>query len=109
MSEKKPHDDRQADANMRVGDQALPELRWLPVPGAPFRVTGLPWLAQDGVFRRLPLRPSHPIRPEVDRLANFTTGVQVRFRTDSPRLYIQKKYKITPKEYALRRKANPIN
>lgn len=91
MSEKKPRDDRQADANMRVGDQALPELSWLPVPGSPFRVTGLPWLAQDGVFRRLPLRPSHPIRPEVDRLANFTTGVQVRFRTDSPRLYVRVK------------------
>ncbi|MEK0317055.1 SGNH/GDSL hydrolase family protein [Cohnella sp. 56] len=89
MGERGTRDARQADANMRVGGDAAPDLRWLPVPGEPVRVTGLPWLEQDGVFRRLPVRPSHPIRPEVDRLANYTTGVQVRFRTDSPKLYVR--------------------
>ncbi|SFB10001.1 Lysophospholipase L1 [Cohnella sp. OV330] len=91
MRETGARDARQMDSNMRIGGGVAPDLDWLAVPGAPFRVTGLPWLEQDGVFRRLPVRPSHAIRPEVDRLANFTTGVQVRFRTDSPRLYVRAK------------------
>ncbi|MFC5402622.1 SGNH/GDSL hydrolase family protein [Cohnella soli] len=77
------------DANMRVPVNSDSDLEWHSPLRAPFRITGLPWLEQDGVYRRLPVRPNHPLRPEVDRLANFTTGVQVRFRTDSPKLFVR--------------------
>ncbi|MFD0672678.1 SGNH/GDSL hydrolase family protein [Cohnella sp. GCM10027633] len=83
--------DNHADHNLRVGGTTESDLQWLSALEAPLRVTGLPWLERDGVYRRLPLQPSHPIRPEVDRLANYTTGVQVRFRTDSPNLYVRVK------------------
>ncbi|GBF76827.1 hypothetical protein PA598K_05319 [Paenibacillus sp. 598K] len=79
------HDDRY----MRVGEAPAMDLQWLSALEAPLSVTGLPWLEQDGVYRRLPVRPDYPLRPEVDRLANHTSGVQVRFRTDSPMLYVR--------------------
>ncbi|WP_138752222.1 SGNH/GDSL hydrolase family protein [Paenibacillus sinopodophylli] len=63
--------------------------KWHSPRNDPFRITGLPWLEQDGVYRRLPLEPSHPIRSEVDRLANYTAGVQIRFQTDSPKLSVR--------------------
>ncbi|QJD84965.1 SGNH/GDSL hydrolase family protein [Cohnella herbarum] len=84
-------DENQADKNLRIGGISGLDLKWLSALEAPFRVTGLPWLDRDGIYRRLPVNPSHAIRPEVDRLANYTTGVQVRFRTDSPNLYVRVK------------------
>lgn len=63
--------------------------RWYSPLKEPFRVTGLPWLKQDGVYRRLPLKPAYPIRSEVERLANFTAGVQIHFQTDSPKLSVR--------------------
>ncbi|MDR6551852.1 SGNH/GDSL hydrolase family protein [Paenibacillus qinlingensis] len=77
------------DANLQPDAPRTDEWAWHSPLAAPFRLTSLPWLAQDGLYRRLPLHPSHPIRSEVDRLANFTTGVQVRFRTDSPKLAVR--------------------
>lgn len=79
------------DPYMRVGEAPAMDLQWLSALEAPLSVTGLPWLEQDGVYRRLPVRPDYPIRPEVDRLANHTSGVQVRFCTDSPMLYVRVK------------------
>ncbi|BBI36579.1 SGNH/GDSL hydrolase family protein [Cohnella abietis] len=84
-------DENQADPNLKIGGNSESDLKWVSALEAPFRVTGLPWLDRDGVYRRLPVHPSHEIRPEVDRLANNTTGVQVRFRTDSPNLYVRVK------------------
>ncbi|RED54408.1 SGNH/GDSL hydrolase family protein [Cohnella lupini] len=83
--------DDHEDNNLRIGGKGSTDLKWLSALEAPLRVTGLPWLERDGVYRRLPVNPSHAIRPEVDRLANYTTGVQVRFRTDSPKLYVRVK------------------
>jgi lysophospholipase L1-like esterase len=77
------------DANLQVDAARTDDWEWHSPLAAPFRVTGLPWLAQDGLYRRLPLHPSHPIRSEVDRLANYPTGVQVHFQTDSPKLAVR--------------------
>ncbi|NQX66902.1 SGNH/GDSL hydrolase family protein [Paenibacillus alba] len=77
------------DANLQPDAPRSDRWEWHSPLAAPFRITGLPWLEQDGLYRRLPLHPSHPIRSEVDRLANFTTGVQVRFQTDSPKLAVR--------------------
>jgi len=84
-------DTGQDDKNMRLGEATAIDLRWLSALETPLRVTGLPWLKRDGVYRRLPVHPDYPIRPEVDRLANHTAGVQVRFRTNSPLLYVRVK------------------
>lgn len=84
-------DEKQADRNLRIGGPSGKDLKWSSALEAPFRVTGLPWLERDGVYRRLPVHPGHAIRPEVDRLANYTAGAQVRFRTDSPNLYVRVK------------------
>lgn len=63
-------------------------LIWHSPQSPPFRLTGFPWIGQDGIFRRLPIRPKYPIRERVDILANFTAGGQIRFQTDSPVLAI---------------------
>jgi len=77
------------DTSMKPDVPRCDQWEWHSPLAPPFLITGLPWLAQDGLYRRLPLNPSHPIRSEVDRLANFTTGVQVRFQTDSPKLAVR--------------------
>lgn len=74
---------------MKIVADINTDWEWHSPLSEPFRVTGLPWLEQDGLYRRLPLQPSHRIRPEVDRLANFTAGVQIRFQTDSPKLSVR--------------------
>lgn len=64
-------------------------IRWLSPLAPPFRVAGFPWLGEEGVYRRLPLRPRVELPPAVHRLANCTAGGQVRFRTDASRLLIK--------------------
>jgi lysophospholipase L1-like esterase len=77
------------DSSMKIDVDTNSDWAWHSPQSRPFRITGLPWLEQDGVYRRLPLEPSHPIRSEVDRLANYTAGVQIRFQTDSPKLSVR--------------------
>lgn len=62
---------------------------WHSPKSAPFRLAGLPWLNQDGVYRRLPVDPGVVISKDVDELANCTAGVQVQFQTDSSHIGIR--------------------
>ncbi|MEK8131408.1 SGNH/GDSL hydrolase family protein [Paenibacillus filicis] len=87
--EKTAHPIHKLDKNMQPDVPCCDQWEWHSPLASPFLITGLPWLAQDGLYRRLPLNPSHHIRSEVDRLANFTTGVQVRFQTDSSKLAVR--------------------
>ncbi|MBB6673307.1 SGNH/GDSL hydrolase family protein [Cohnella nanjingensis] len=64
-------------------------LVWHDPREAPFRIDGFAWLAEEGVYRRLPRRPAHPLPPAVDELASHTAGGQIRFRTDSAGLSVQ--------------------
>lgn len=67
-------------------DLSTPEIRWHE-PGTPsFPLSGLAWHASGSTpkYRRLPVVPSGAIPPSVDRLADSTAGVQLKFRTDSP-------------------------
>ncbi len=77
------------DQHMKIDVDKGSDWTWHSPRHEPFRITGLPWFEQDGVYRRLPLKPSHPIRSEVDRLANYTAGVQIRFQTNSPKLSVR--------------------
>ena len=65
------------------------QLRWHSPLEAPFHIAGFPWLAQDGIYRRLPLASEAVLPPAVDTLAYCTAGGQIRFRTNSSRLVIR--------------------
>lgn len=65
------------------------QLRWYSPLKAPFHIAGFPWLAKDGVYRRLPLASRAGLPPAVDTLAYCTAGGQIRFRTNSSRLVIR--------------------
>ncbi|MFD0959238.1 SGNH/GDSL hydrolase family protein [Paenibacillus chungangensis] len=65
------------------------QLKWYSPLEAPFHIAGFPWLAQDGVYRRLPLASRAVLPPAVDTLAYCTAGGQIRFRTNSSRLFIR--------------------
>lgn len=82
-------DAQQLDPNMRLEEARELGLEWLSPKEEPFRLSGFPWFRQDGVYRRLPVNPQHPLPPAVDELANCTAGGQIGFRTDSRRLAIR--------------------
>jgi lysophospholipase L1-like esterase len=66
-----------------------PAIEWHDPAGDPFAVDGFAWFGRDRVYRRLPVAPAHPVRPEVDQLANNTAGGRIRFRTNSRRVWVQ--------------------
>ncbi|MCZ7646867.1 MAG: SGNH/GDSL hydrolase family protein [Planctomycetota bacterium] len=77
------------DKAMAAGGQGAGELTWRAPDTAPFELTGFPWHARDRVYRRLPVKPAHPIREPVDNLAWCTAGGQIRFASDSPRVSVR--------------------
>ncbi|GAA3401838.1 SGNH/GDSL hydrolase family protein [Paenibacillus hodogayensis] len=82
-------DAQKLDPNMKLDQPGRLGLEWLSPKEAPFRLSGFAWFGQDGLYRRLPAKPSHPLPPAVDALANSTAGGQIMFRTDSPKLAIR--------------------
>ncbi|MBE1442057.1 SGNH/GDSL hydrolase family protein [Paenibacillus sp. OAS669] len=87
MTRNQPFRAHQLDANMAVR-KAEGEWSWYTPLALPFQVLGFPWLREEGLFRRLPIRPVEPLPAAVDRLANCTAGGQIRFRTNADRLAI---------------------
>ncbi|WP_052476050.1 SGNH/GDSL hydrolase family protein [Cohnella kolymensis] len=65
------------------------EVFWHSPMNEPFHIAGFPWLEKDGVYRRMPVKPKHPLPPAVDDLANCTAGGQIRFQTNSSRLSVK--------------------
>ncbi|KOR90591.1 hypothetical protein AM231_01180 [Paenibacillus solani] len=65
------------------------ELTWYSPLEKPFRVSGFAWFDTERKFRRLPAVPDVPIRPEVDALANCTSGGQICFRTNSRKVSVR--------------------
>jgi hypothetical protein len=77
------------DPQMRVlAGTDVPHM-WYEPRQAPFRLSGFPWFAGDGVYRRMPLAPDEALPEAVDALANCTAGGQVAFRSDSPRIAVR--------------------
>jgi len=54
-------------------------MKWYNPQNAPFLISGFPFFKEDRVYRRMPLQPSHVLPEAVDRLANETSGGQIRF------------------------------
>jgi hypothetical protein len=64
------------------------DMEWHAPCAPPFRLAGFPWFEQDGVYRRLPVKPRYHLPEAVDSLANCTAGGQIQFRTDSRKLSV---------------------
>jgi lysophospholipase L1-like esterase len=64
---------------------------WFDPMTEPFQLIGFEWIKNDGVFRRLPLYPNWEIPEAVDDLANQTAGGQLRFRTNSNKIFLNVK------------------
>jgi len=79
------------DPNMTLEKADADGVAWFDPRTAPFRLVGFPWIGENKLYRRLPLKPEWPIPPAVNSLANSTAGGQIQFQTDSPKLLIRVK------------------
>ena len=77
------------DPNMTLKKADSKGIAWFDPKEKPFRLVGFKYIKQDGIFRRLPVKPEWEIRKAVDSLANSTAGGQVHFQTDSPKILIR--------------------
>ena len=55
-------------------------MKWYNPAKEPFKITGFPFFAEEGVYRRLPLNPKRELPEAVYYLADETAGGQIRFR-----------------------------
>ncbi len=74
------------DKNMAIPCVCAEGIAWYDPASAPFRVGGLAWFAQDGVYRRLPDDPALP--SAVNDLRWNTTGGTIAFRTNANRILV---------------------
>ena len=79
------------DPNMSVTPVNLDNIDWYSPDEAPFRLLGFKWFEKDGIYRRLPVDSPHKLSPKVEILANATSGGQIHFKTDSPRVLVKVK------------------
>lgn len=79
------------DPNMTLEKADTNGIAWLDPRTAPFRLAGFPWIGEDNLYRRLPVKAEWPIPPAVDSLANSTAGGQIQFQSDSPKVLIRVK------------------
>ncbi len=79
------------DPNMTLEKTDAKGVAWLDPRTPPFRLVGFPWIEEDKVYRRLPVKPKWQIRGAVDSLANSTAGGQIQFQSDSPKILIRVK------------------
>ncbi|WP_245640199.1 SGNH/GDSL hydrolase family protein [Paenibacillus dakarensis] len=81
-----PHE---LDQNMKINSVVTDGLTWYSPLEEPFRISGLAWMKEDRVYRRLPVAPDYPIPAPVDRLADCTSGGQIHFRTNSSSITVR--------------------
>ena len=77
------------DPNMTLEKADSKGIAWFDPKKEPFRLVGFKYIKQDGIYRRLPLKPDWEIRSAVNSLANSTAGGQVHFQTDSRKILIR--------------------
>ena len=77
------------DPNMRLKKADSNGIIWYDPREAPLEITGLEWIKEEGLYRRLPKQPAWEIRDAVDALANHTAGGQIRFSSDCKRIMIR--------------------
>jgi GDSL-like Lipase/Acylhydrolase family/N-terminus of Esterase_SGNH_hydro-type len=67
------------------------DIRWNNPKEDPFKISGFAWLQEEGCYRRLPAQLEYVIPDRVNELANFTSGGQIRFRTNASKLELKVK------------------
>jgi hypothetical protein len=77
------------DPNMSLKKADTNGIVWFDPRKEPFDLVGFEWIKQDSVYRRLPVHPDWEIREAVDQLANHTAGGQLRFKTNSKKIFIK--------------------
>ncbi len=77
------------DKYMSIKEVDADGIAWHDPASKPFRLCGFYWYGRDKVYRRLPVKLDWPVSPGVEILANYTAGGQVRFRTDSKRIFVR--------------------
>ena len=77
------------DKNMALNKADENGIIWLDAKEKPFEIIGFEWLEKDKLYRRLPVHPKWELRKAVDVLANHTAGGQVRFSTNSKRIFVK--------------------
>lgn len=93
MEEKKSSVLEQFDRNMRMTGTREEGLIWRDPKEGPFHLGGFPWIAEEGVYRRMPLHPEEPLPQAVNWLADHTAGGHIRFRTNSREVHIRVRLK----------------
>ena len=66
-------------------------MKWMNPNEAPFKIYGLPFLKENGRYRRLQINPPAPLPGGVDHAAEVCVGGQVRFRATLTELQISVK------------------
>ena len=79
------------DPNMTLEKADDKGVAWFDPRTPPFRLVGFPWITEEKVYRRLPVKPQWEIRGAVDSLANSTAGGQIHFQSDSPKIMLRVK------------------
>jgi hypothetical protein len=79
----------QLDPNMKLQGANDQEWQWISPQQEPLQISGLPWITEEKIYRRLPQNPQWPLPSAVDSLANCTAGAQIRFATNSRRLSLR--------------------
>ncbi|MEN8230125.1 MAG: SGNH/GDSL hydrolase family protein [Bacteroidota bacterium] len=77
------------DPNMTLSKVDADGIAWFDPREEPFDLSGFEWIKEDKVYRRLPVDPDWEIRAAVDGLANHTAGGQIRFRSNSKRIFVK--------------------
>lgn len=67
-------------------------MNWLPFPDDRLKLCGLPWFAEDGQLARLPQRIRECVPEPVWGLAQHTSGMRLRFATDSTSLGLRARF-----------------
>ncbi len=80
---------KRTDTNLVLKKADSDGIIWFDPREEPFGLVGFEWITQDSVYRRLPVHPDWEIREAVDHLANHTAGGQIRFRTNSKKIWIK--------------------
>ena len=88
-SDQKMKNVEQLDPNMKLQAANDQEWQWISPQQSPLQISGLPWIAEEKIYRRLPQNPQWQLPLAVDSLANCTAGAQIRFATNSRRLSIR--------------------
>lgn len=79
-------------------------MKWYNPQKAPFKLSGFPFIEEDGVYRRMPLRPRCELPEAVYYLADETAGGQIRFHGKFKQLTLRVSLASRPRYFDLKTK-----